>query len=172
MKTLLLGLVALLPAAALAQQGPPALPAADLAAIRAVLKHQHDNLNDHRFSEMATYLTPDATTINLVGMWWQGEPAVQYGYQAVFDRIHKGVKFDNPNPVPPTLRVITPEVVLVTHRNPAPRRPAARHAPPRRYRHHASGEARGPLAHHRLPKYTGRPRSRQKRPCGPARQVA
>lgn len=124
MKLLSLSLLAaLLPVGLVsAQPAPPALPAADLAAIRAVLKHQHDNLNDHKFSEMPTYVTPDVTTINIVGMWWQGEPEVQYGHQAVFDRIYQDAKFNDPSAAPPTLRAITPEVVLVTQRGAAPAR--------------------------------------------------
>jgi uncharacterized protein (TIGR02246 family) len=115
MKYILLGLVACLaggPRAA-AQTAPGPLPAADKAAIVATLQHFQKNLNDHQFAEMVDYTTSDVTTINIVGMLWQGEPAVQKGHQVVFDRLYKGVTFPSLDVAALVFRPVAPGVVLV-----------------------------------------------------------
>jgi hypothetical protein len=91
-----------------------ALPAADKEAIVATLQHFQRNLNDHKFSEMTTYTTPEVTSINIVGMLWQGEPAVQKGHQAVFDTRYKDMKFPPLDVAALTFQPLTPEVVVVT----------------------------------------------------------
>ena len=126
MKTLLLTLTTLTTLLAAshyaAAQAGPALPAADKAAIVATLAQFQKNLNDHQFSEMPTYTTPDFSFVNVVGMFWQGEPEVQHAHQAIFDRIYKGVTMPAPAPGELTFRAITPEVVLVTNRIVLPQR--------------------------------------------------
>jgi uncharacterized protein (TIGR02246 family) len=114
MKTFLLSLAAALAASrfAAAQTGP-ALPAADKEAIVATLQHFQKNLNDHKFSEMVTYTTPEVTSINIVGMLWQGEPAVQKGHQIVFDTRYKDMKFPPLDVAALVFQVLTPEVVVL-----------------------------------------------------------
>jgi uncharacterized protein (TIGR02246 family) len=97
---------------ATAQTAP--LPAADKEAIVATLQHFQKNLNDHKFSEMTTYTTPDVTSINIVGMLWQGEPAVQKGHQVVFDTRYKNMVFPPLDVAALTFQPLTPEVVVVT----------------------------------------------------------
>jgi uncharacterized protein (TIGR02246 family) len=96
---------------AAAQTAP--LPAADKEAIVATLQHFQKNLNDHKFSEMVDYTTPDVTSINIVGMLWQGEPAVQKGHQVVFDTRYKNMKFPPLDVAALLFRPIAPGVVLV-----------------------------------------------------------
>jgi uncharacterized protein (TIGR02246 family) len=98
---------------AAAQTAPTPLPDADKAGIVATLQHFQKNLNDHKFSEMVDYTTPDVTVINIVGMLWQGEPAVQKGHQVVFDSLYKNVTFPPLNPASLRMRAITPSVVVV-----------------------------------------------------------
>ena len=114
-KTLLLSLTVGLAAnfKTAAQTAPAALPAADKEAIVATLQHFQKNLNDHKFAEMVEYTTPDVTSINIVGMLWQGEPAVQKGHQVVFDSRYKDMKFPPLDVASLAFRPITPEVVLV-----------------------------------------------------------
>jgi uncharacterized protein (TIGR02246 family) len=115
MKTLLLSIAAALAASHfVAAQAGPALPAADKEAIVATLQHFQKNLNDHNFSEMVTYTTPEVTSINIVGMLWQGEPAVQKGHQIVFDIRYKDMKFPPMDMSALAFQVLTPEVVVVT----------------------------------------------------------
>ena len=90
------------------------LPAADKEAIVATLQHFQKNLNDHKFSEITTYTTPEVTSINIVGMLWQGEPAVQKGHQAVFDTRYKDMKFPPLDVAALAFQLLTPEVVVVT----------------------------------------------------------
>jgi len=96
---------------ATAQTAP--LPAADKEAIVATLQHFQKNLNDHKFAEMVDYTTPDVTSINIVGMLWQGEPAVQKGHQVVFDTRYKNMKFPPLDVAALLFRPIAPGVVLV-----------------------------------------------------------
>ncbi|SFQ72173.1 SgcJ/EcaC family oxidoreductase [Hymenobacter arizonensis] len=107
MKALLFSLVLALGArGAIAQQLPPA----DAAAIRQVLQRIDTNYKDHKFSEMATYTTPDVSWVNIVGMWWRGRPDVQLAHQRIFDSMFKGVSFKQGEV---TMRAITPDVALV-----------------------------------------------------------
>ena len=92
----------------------PSLPAADKEAVVATLQHFQKNLNDHKFSEMVEYTTPEVTSINIVGMRWQGEPAVQKGHQVVFDARYKDMKFPPMDVSALAFQVLTPEVVVVT----------------------------------------------------------
>lgn len=123
MKTFLLALAAALAAhhPVPAQAGPP-LSAADKAAIGATLRQFGKNLNDHRFSDMPGYVTPDISFVNVVGMFWQGATDVQRAHQAVFDRIYHGAVFTPTDPSQTVMRAITPEVVLVTSRVAPPNR--------------------------------------------------
>lgn len=98
---------------AAAQTAATPLPDADKAGVVATLQHFQKNLNDHKFSEMVDYTTPDVTVVNIVGMLWQGEPAVQKGHQVVFDSLYKGVTFPPLNPASLTMRTIAPGVVVV-----------------------------------------------------------
>ncbi|MVN78258.1 SgcJ/EcaC family oxidoreductase [Hymenobacter sp. HMF4947] len=98
---------------AAAQTTTSPLPATDKEAIVATLQHFQKNLNDHKFSEMVEYTTPDVTAINIVGMLWEGEPAVQKGHQVVFDKLYKDVRFPPMNVAALSLRPLTPDVVLV-----------------------------------------------------------
>lgn len=111
MKTLLLSLALLLTQLAGAQN-PAALPvpAADAAAIQAVVTRIGTNYRDHKFQDMAAYATEGVSWVNIVGMWWRGRPQVQAAHQAIFDRIFTGVKFTLG---PPTIRLITPDVAVV-----------------------------------------------------------
>jgi uncharacterized protein (TIGR02246 family) len=113
MKLQLLNLAALL-ATSHQVAAQVALPAADKEAIVATLQHFQRNLNDHKFSEMTTYTTPEVTSINIVGMLWQGEPAVQKGHQVVFDTRYKDMKFPPLDVAALTFQSLTPEVVVVT----------------------------------------------------------
>ena len=123
MKILLLSLaIALATSYRAAAQAGPALPAADQAAIEATLSQFRKNLDDHKFSEMPAYTTPDLSFVNVVGMFWQGEADVQRAHQAIFDRLYSGVKLPPADPSQLVFRAITPEVVLVTSRSPAPAR--------------------------------------------------
>jgi uncharacterized protein (TIGR02246 family) len=118
---------------AAAQTSGPALPAADKAAIEATLGQFRKNLNDHKFSEMPAYTTPDISFVNVVGMFWQGEADVQRAHQAIFDRLYKGVTLPPADPSGLIFRAITPDVVLVTNRSGAPARtdgPPPAGAPP------------------------------------------
>lgn len=135
MKFLLMSLAGLLGTGwqARAQQAGPALPAADKAAIEATLGAFGKNLNDHKFSEMPAYTTPDISFVNVVGMFWEGEADVQQAHQAVFDRLYKGVVIPPTDPSRMVFRAITPDVVLVTTRATAPVRtdgPPPAGAPP------------------------------------------
>jgi uncharacterized protein (TIGR02246 family) len=123
MKTLLLSLAAAVATShfAAAQAGP-ALLAADKAAIEATLGQFRKNLDDHKFSEMPAYTTPDISFVNVVGMFWQGEADVQRAHQAIFDRLYKDVKLPPADPSALVFRAITPDVVLVTSRSTAPAR--------------------------------------------------
>ncbi|OGX87504.1 SgcJ/EcaC family oxidoreductase [Hymenobacter coccineus] len=98
---------------AVAQAVPTPLLAADKEGIVATLQHFQKNLNDHQFAEMVDYTTPDVTAINIVGMLWQGEPAVQKGHQVVFDRMYKGVTFPPLDVAALIFRPVAPGVVLV-----------------------------------------------------------
>jgi uncharacterized protein (TIGR02246 family) len=98
---------------ATAQTAPTPLSDADKAGVVATLQHFQKNLNDHKFSEMVDYTTPDVTVVNIVGMLWQGEPAVQKGHQVVFDNLYKGVTFPPLNPASLSMRTIAPEIVVV-----------------------------------------------------------
>jgi hypothetical protein len=100
---------------ATAQTAPTPLSDADKAGVVATLQHFQKNLNDHKFSEMVDYTTPDVTVVNIVGMLWQGEPAVQKGHQVVFDNLYKGVTFPPLNPASLSMRTIAPEVVVVVY---------------------------------------------------------
>ena len=123
MKTFLLALATTLAAhhQAPAQAGPT-LSAADKAAIGTALQQFGRNLNDHRFSDMPAYVTPDISFVNVVGMFWQGAPAVQHAHQTIFDRIYRGAVFTPTDPSQTVMRAITPEVVLVTSRVAPPNR--------------------------------------------------
>ena len=123
MKSLLLSLAAALATShfAAAQAGPP-LSAADKAAIETTLGQFRKNLDDHKFSEMPAYTTPDLSFVNVVGMFWQGEADVQRAHQAIFDRLYKDVKLPPADPSQLVFRAITPDVVLVTSRSTAPAR--------------------------------------------------
>jgi uncharacterized protein (TIGR02246 family) len=113
MKTLLLSLAMLgaIGHRAAAQTAP--LPAADKEAVVATLQRFQKNLNDHKFTEMVDYTTPDVTSINIVGMLWQGEPAVQKGHQIVFDSRYRDMKFPPLDVAALVFRPIAPGVVLV-----------------------------------------------------------
>lgn len=119
MKTYLLA-TALVASHLAAAQAGPALSATDKAAIEATLGQFRKNLDDHRFSEMPTYTTPDISFVNVVGMFWQGEADVQRAHQAIFDRLYKGVKLPPADPSGLVFRAITADVVLVTSRSTAP----------------------------------------------------
>lgn len=86
------------------------LTSADEAAIRQTVQRMTANYTDHKFSDMATYSTPDVSWVNIVGMWWRGLPQVQMAHQQIFDRIFKGVPF---TPGATTVRAITPDVAVV-----------------------------------------------------------
>ena len=121
MKFLLLSLAIYLTASYEATaQGTPSLSTADKAAIETTLHKFEKYLNDHQFAEMPTYTTPDISFVNIVGMYWQGEPNVQHAHQAIFDRIYKGVAMPPADSRDVTLRAITPDVVLATCRIIAP----------------------------------------------------
>ncbi|WP_223653545.1 SgcJ/EcaC family oxidoreductase [Hymenobacter psoromatis] len=115
MKTLLLSMFVSLGGGQLAaaQTGPAPLPAADKEAIVAPLQHFQKNLNDHKFAEMVDYTTPDITSITIVGMLWQGEPAVQKGHQVIFDSRYKNTTFPPLDMEALSFQPIAPEVVLV-----------------------------------------------------------
>jgi len=112
MKTLFLNLALLLLSPLAIAQNPAALPvpAAEAAAIQAVVTKVVTNYRDHKFQDMAGYATEDVSWVNIVGMWWRGRPQVQEAHQAIFDRIFTGVKF---TPGPPTIRLVTPDVAVV-----------------------------------------------------------
>ena len=123
MKTRLLSLaIALATSYYAAAQAGPTLSAADKAAIETTLGQFRKNLDDHKFSEMPTYTTPDISFVNVVGMFWQGELNVQAAHQAIFDRLYKDVKLPPADPSKLIFRAITPDVVLVTSRSTAPAR--------------------------------------------------
>jgi uncharacterized protein (TIGR02246 family) len=107
MKTFVLSVAALLAISRGFAQVPAA---ADEAAIRKVVQQMTTNFIDHKFSDMATYTTPDVSWVNIVGMWWRGRPQVQTAHQQIFDRMFKGVPFKQGDV---TIRAITPDVALV-----------------------------------------------------------
>ena len=106
MKTFVLSLVLLMGTSRAFAQ----ITAADHAAIRKVVQQMTTNYTNHKFADMATYTTPDVSWVNIVGMWWQGRPAVQAAHQQIFDGMFQGVAF---TPGGPTIRAITPEVAVV-----------------------------------------------------------
>ena len=106
MKTTSLALALLLAASRAFAQ----LPAADEGAIRQTVQRMFASYTTHKFSDMATYTTPDVSWVNIVGMWWRGRPAVQQAHQQIFDTLFNGVVF---KPGAVTVRGITPEVAVV-----------------------------------------------------------
>jgi uncharacterized protein (TIGR02246 family) len=97
---------------AVAQTAPSSLPDADKITVVATLQHFQKNLNDQKFAEMVDYTTPYVTAINLVGMLWQGESAVQKGHRVVFDKRYKGMRFPPLDVAALSFQPLTPEVVV------------------------------------------------------------
>ncbi|MDB5268593.1 MAG: hypothetical protein JWP58_1633 [Hymenobacter sp.] len=107
MKTFVLSIAAVLATSQAFAQAPAP---ADEAAIRKVVQRMTTNYADHKFADMATYTTPDVSWVNVVGMWWRGRPQVQMAHQQIFDRIFKGVPFEQGAV---TVRAIAPDVAVV-----------------------------------------------------------
>jgi len=107
MKTLFLATAGLLASFGATAQ---ARPTVEEKAIRTTVQQITQNWVNHKFSDMATYTTPDVSWVNIVGMWWQGRSEVQQAHQQIFDAMFKGVSF---TPREPTIRLVTPEVAVV-----------------------------------------------------------
>ena len=86
------------------------VPAADVAAIRAILDRQTDAWNRHDMEAFVADTMPDVDWINVVGMHWEGRETMLRA-QAV---LHKGI-FANSRLLPPEItmvREIAPNVIV------------------------------------------------------------
>jgi uncharacterized protein (TIGR02246 family) len=104
---------------AMAQSGSPStgspVPAADEAAIRAILGRQIDAWNRHDMEAFVADTMPDVDWINVVGMHWKGRETVLRAHAV----LHKGM-FATSRLLPPEntmMREIAPDVVVETHVN-------------------------------------------------------
>jgi uncharacterized protein (TIGR02246 family) len=93
----------------------PSVPAADEAAVRAVIDRQTDAWNKHDMEAFVADATPDVDWINVVGMHWKGREAVMKAHAV----LHKGM-FANSRMLTPEItmmREIAPDVIVETHVN-------------------------------------------------------
>jgi hypothetical protein len=74
------------------------VPAADAAAIRAILGRQTEAWNRHDMEAFVADAIPDVDWINVVGMHWKGREAVLKAYAV----LHKGM-FTNSRLLPPEI---------------------------------------------------------------------
>jgi len=104
---------------AMAQSDNPSIgssvPAADEAAISAILDRQTDAWNRHDMEAFVADTVPDVDWINVVGMHWKGRETVLRAHAV----LHKGM-FANSRLLPPEftmMREIVPNVIVETHVN-------------------------------------------------------
>src|SRR3984885_6541135 len=86
-----------------------AVPAADEAAIRAILDRQTDAWNRHDMDAFVADMMTDVDWVNVVGMHWEGGETVRRAHAV----LHKGM-FANSRLLPPEitmLREIAPNIV-------------------------------------------------------------
>jgi uncharacterized protein (TIGR02246 family) len=103
----------------MAQSDKPSIesrvPAADEAAIRAVLDRQTDAWNKHDMDAFVADAMPDIDWINVVGRHWKGRETVMQAHAV----LHKGM-FANSRMLKPEItmiREIAPNVIVETHVN-------------------------------------------------------
>ncbi len=65
--------------------------------------------NEHDFSDLKRYTTPDLDWVNVVGMYWKNREEVQFAHQYFHDRMFKTVSLTK-NWV--KIRFVTPEVAI------------------------------------------------------------
>jgi uncharacterized protein (TIGR02246 family) len=104
---------------AMAQSDKPSIvstvPAADEAAVRAILDRQTDAWNVHDMDAFVADAVPDVDWVNVVGMHWKGRETVLRAHAV----LHKGM-FANSRLLPPEItmmREIAPNVIVETHVN-------------------------------------------------------
>ncbi|WP_201984305.1 SgcJ/EcaC family oxidoreductase [Hymenobacter rubidus] len=69
------------------QKAPVLSP--DETAVRATVSACVRSWNNHNYSDLATYTTPDVDWVTNVGMWWQGRAAVRQALQAYHEGMFK-----------------------------------------------------------------------------------
>lgn len=66
----------------LVARGQKLPPAADETAVRATVEACIRSWNNHNYSDLPTYTTPDVDWVTNVGMWWRGREAVRKALQS------------------------------------------------------------------------------------------
>lgn len=87
----------------------------DKQAVQTQIEAMLHSWNQHQFSDMDTYTTPDVDWVNIVGMRWKGRKEVQYAHEAFHKTMFKDVPVDLKST---DIRFITKDVAvahIITH---------------------------------------------------------
>ncbi|MBO0932474.1 SgcJ/EcaC family oxidoreductase [Fibrella sp. HMF5036] len=89
--------------------GQKSTMAADEKAIQNTVDAMLKSWHTHNYNDIATWATPDADWVNVVGMWWKGREEVRLAHQVFHDMFFKTTPLTQQSL---TIRFVTPEVAI------------------------------------------------------------